>query len=144
MNRELGQTIKNLREAAGYSQGALARLIKASRPTVTQWENGSTKNIRGENLIALAKVFGITIDELLGSSHAKIGDTLSISHGARHVIQRLQQLEQSGSSSPVVLEAIERILDLAEQSGPKKQDAKSGNGYNKLMEQPTDDGNKQD
>ena len=65
MRKRIGERIKELRESRGWSQAQLARKIHVSRPTVTQWESGSTENVRGENLIALARVFGITIDELL-------------------------------------------------------------------------------
>ncbi|MEJ2061266.1 MAG: helix-turn-helix transcriptional regulator [Gammaproteobacteria bacterium] len=65
MRKNVGDRIKALRERAGMSQAELARRIHVSRPTITQWESRSTKNIREDNLIALAKAFGISVDELL-------------------------------------------------------------------------------
>lgn len=65
MQINVGERIRELRVAAGWSQAELAKKISVTRPTVTQWENGSTKNVRDENLVALARVFGISVDELL-------------------------------------------------------------------------------
>ncbi|HSH43436.1 MAG TPA: helix-turn-helix transcriptional regulator [Arenicellales bacterium] len=73
MRKSIGERIRELRLAEGWSQGELARRIQVSRPTVTQWENGVTKNLRGENLNAVARAFGISVDELLsGQTHSVV------------------------------------------------------------------------
>lgn len=60
---KLGQNIKRLRKEKGISQEALADAIGVSRQAVSKWETGATYPDT-ENLLALAKLFGITVDEL--------------------------------------------------------------------------------
>lgn len=61
----LGARIRSYRMARGWSQADLASKIGVSRPTVTQWESGDTKNIRNDNLVSLAKALQISLNELL-------------------------------------------------------------------------------
>ncbi len=61
---KLGKRIKKLRELTGISQEKLANLLGVSRPTVSQMENGERK-ITADELIELAKIFNISVDELL-------------------------------------------------------------------------------
>jgi len=60
----LGERIKNLRVANNMSQNDLAMRIDVSRQAVTKWENGGGLP-EIDNLIALADVFGISVDYLV-------------------------------------------------------------------------------
>jgi transcriptional regulator with XRE-family HTH domain len=51
----LGSRIKWVREREGISQQMLADAVGVSRAAVSQWENGQTKGLRPENLIAVAE-----------------------------------------------------------------------------------------
>lgn len=62
----LGEKIKNLRERNGYSQERLAEQLGVSRQAVSKWETGLSRPDMG-NLIALAKLFHISFDELIGN-----------------------------------------------------------------------------
>lgn len=54
-----------LRKNRGLTQQTLADVIEVSQQTVAQWEKGSREpNL--EKLIALAKLFGVTLDYLVG------------------------------------------------------------------------------
>lgn len=53
-----------LRIRKGYSQGELAQLLGTHQGVVSNWERG-TKTPRVSNLRKLAKVFDMTIAELL-------------------------------------------------------------------------------
>lgn len=58
------EKLKNLRSQAGYSQEQLAEKLNASRQAITKWETaGGLPDI--ENIIAIANLFDISIDELL-------------------------------------------------------------------------------
>lgn len=57
--------IKQLREAAGMKQSELADRMNVRPPTVFKWENGMA-NPTIANLIQLAEVFGVSLDELVG------------------------------------------------------------------------------
>lgn len=60
----LNDRIKRLRKEAGLTQETLASLLGVSRPTVTQMEIG-TRRPTIPDLIKLADIFNLTLDELL-------------------------------------------------------------------------------
>ena len=58
------EKLKSLRKASGMSQETLAEKLCVSRQAVTKWEtDNGTPDI--DNMIAISKLFGITVDELL-------------------------------------------------------------------------------
>lgn len=60
------ERIKGLREKLGISQKRLADLLRISPPSVSNWEHGKTKPTKA-NLQAMAKLFGVSIDYLMGT-----------------------------------------------------------------------------
>jgi SOS-response transcriptional repressor LexA len=55
---------------------ALAAFANVSRSAVTDWRNGNTKNIEGENALAVAKFFGANTEWVIkgkGSKYPKVG-----------------------------------------------------------------------
>ena len=61
----LGDKIRGLRCAMGLSQEGLAERLHVSRQAVTKWETGAgVPDV--ENLMGIADVFGLSMDELLG------------------------------------------------------------------------------
>lgn len=56
---------KECREAAGISQKAAAISLNVSAPSVSAWESGKNGPTL-ENLIAMAELYHVTTDELLG------------------------------------------------------------------------------
>ena len=61
----LNEKILYYRKKTGLSQEALAAKVGVSRQAVSKWELGETTP-DVEKLVILAKVFGVTTDELLG------------------------------------------------------------------------------
>lgn len=57
--------LRALREAAGLSQRELARLIGQEQSNVRYWETSGTLP-RSDVLIPMARVLGVTVEELLG------------------------------------------------------------------------------
>lgn len=53
-----------LRTKAGWSQEFVARQIEVSRQTIMNWESGEN-NPTVDKVIKLAKLFGVTVEELL-------------------------------------------------------------------------------
>lgn len=53
-----------LRTKAGWSQEFVARKMEVSRATIVNWERGNTEPSISE-AVKLAKLFGITIEELI-------------------------------------------------------------------------------
>ena len=64
MAHDIGPRIAELRLARGLSQEALANELGISRQAVSRWERGEALPDT-ENLIALANLFGVTLDELV-------------------------------------------------------------------------------
>lgn len=61
---KIGQQIKALREKAGMSQDALARLMKLPRPAISQIESGARK-IATDELVMFSKILRVPVDDLL-------------------------------------------------------------------------------
>lgn len=62
----LSDNIRNYRKENNLSQDELAEKLGVSRQSISLWENGQTQPTV-DNIIALAKIFNITADELLES-----------------------------------------------------------------------------
>lgn len=56
---------ERLRNKAGLSQEALARVMGLSRMTIANWEKGKTEPSASQ-IKVLADIFGVTTDQLLG------------------------------------------------------------------------------
>ena len=63
-----------LRKSRGLTQQALADIADVSQQTVAQWEKG-TREPNLEKLIALAKLFGVTLDYLVGVENYSANST---------------------------------------------------------------------
>ena len=63
----LSDNIKNYRKESNMSQDDLAEKLGVSRQSISLWETGQTQPTI-DNIIALAKIFNISSDMLLGSS----------------------------------------------------------------------------
>ena len=64
MNIQTANRLCELRKARGLSQEELADKLNVSRQAVSKWERGESSPDT-DNLIELAKIYGITIDELI-------------------------------------------------------------------------------
>lgn len=63
----LGENLQRLRRAKGLSQDEVAQKLFLSRQSVSKWENdGAEPGV--ENLKALSRLYGVTIDELVGNT----------------------------------------------------------------------------
>lgn len=64
VQRSLAQSLQENRKRCGLTQEQLAQRLDVSRQAVSKWENGTAEPSTA-NLLALAEVFGITVDQLL-------------------------------------------------------------------------------
>lgn len=64
MTLEIGQRLAEMRKQAGLSQEALAEKLGISRQAVSKWERAESAPDT-DNLIALSKLYGVSLDELL-------------------------------------------------------------------------------
>ena len=65
-NTKLGSLIRALRREAGMTQRELAEALGVTDKAVSKWESG-TADPSTSNLLALAKLFGVSAEELLKS-----------------------------------------------------------------------------
>lgn len=128
--KELGLTQDDLMEPLDVStRGAVGHYLSGRRkPSI-------------EQAAALARALQMSLDELVFGRGPRRSDADAISSPeAQHVLERLRHIEQSGSSSPTLFDAIEKVLDLVETTELRSsKEKKGGKGYDDLMEQPTDD-----
>lgn len=66
MNIKLADRLVALRKENGYSQEVLAEKLGLSRQSISKWERAEASPDT-DNLIALAQVYNMTLDELLGN-----------------------------------------------------------------------------
>lgn len=67
MTTPIGQRIRKARTAKGLTQQEVADAVGVSRATVAQWENGDTKELKGENLLQIAGLFQFKFESLVTS-----------------------------------------------------------------------------
>lgn len=72
--RATGQNIKTLRKAAGISVRDLQAVLGFTNPqAIYKWQNGdSLPSV--DNLVILASVLGVTVDEILVTDDDEAGD----------------------------------------------------------------------
>ena len=70
MNIKLADRLVELRKEHKLSQEALAEKLGLSRQSISKWERAEASPDT-DNLIALAEVYGITLDQLLGNNEPK-------------------------------------------------------------------------
>ncbi len=64
MDIKTADRLQELRKSHGYSQEALSEKLGVSRQAVSKWERGESSPDT-DNLIALADIYGITLDDIL-------------------------------------------------------------------------------
>ncbi|MEX1307318.1 MAG: helix-turn-helix transcriptional regulator [Eubacteriales bacterium] len=73
MNVETATRLVTLRKRAGLSQEELADRIGVSRQAVSKWERAESSPDT-DNLIALAKTYGVRVDDMLNADIAPDGE----------------------------------------------------------------------
>lgn len=79
--------IKELREARGLSQEALAEQLKIPRSTVTHYENSDDRHPRQQRLKDIADFFGVSVDYLIGRS-----ETIELSESEKRFLKDIDEL----------------------------------------------------
>lgn len=70
MNLEIANRLVSLRKAHGLSQEKLAEKLGVSRQAISKWERGEASPDT-DNLVALAEVYGTTLDALVNPAKAE-------------------------------------------------------------------------
>lgn len=96
MDLAMAQRLVDRRKAAGLSQEALAAQLGVSRQAVSKWER-SESSPDTDNLIALAALYGVSLDELLYGETAGDGD------GGTEASDETEETENSTLTKPAVV-----------------------------------------
>ena len=78
MNNELAKRLISLRKERGLSQEALAAALHVSRQAISKWERGEASPDT-DNLIALAVLYRVSLDELVGFSLPEYEESEAVS-----------------------------------------------------------------
>ena len=100
----LGPRIATLRRAAGMSQGDLAQRLQVSSSTVGMYEQGR-REPSAETLVALARIFGVTIDYLL-TGQASLQEQKTVSDAMDLVLSDTQTHLDKRSKRPLSREEL--------------------------------------
>lgn len=92
MDLAMAQRLVDRRKAAGLSQEALAAQLGVSRQAVSKWER-SESSPDTDNLIALAALYGVSLDELLYREAASDAD--SSEDGSTETVDEAKEAEDS-------------------------------------------------
>lgn len=92
MDLAMAQRLVDRRKAAGLSQEALAAQLGVSRQAVSKWER-SESSPDTDNLIALATLYGVSLDELLYGEAASDAD--GSEDGSTETVDEAKEAEDS-------------------------------------------------
>lgn len=92
MDLAMAQRLVDRRKAAGLSQEALAAQLDVSRQAVSKWER-SESSPDTDNLIALAALYGVSLDELLYGEAASDAD--GSEDGSTETVDEAKEAEDS-------------------------------------------------
>lgn len=93
--------LRELREKYGYTQDQVAEAINMSRITYVRYES-DMRNVRGPELMALAELYHVTVDYILGGSDEIETQPADDDELRTRAIERVQSLPDP---------ALTRVLD---------------------------------
>ena len=72
----MGERLKRLRQARGLTQPQFAKMVGVTKSAVSQWEGGSTKNLKLEVLALVLEVLNTDLQYLVwGENRAPAGSS---------------------------------------------------------------------
>ena len=89
----LSDNLQRLRKEKGLSQEDVAQKLFVSRQSVSKWENGNAEP-GVENLKALAGLYGVTLDELVGNVTAEGGLSADFGPDSAYTVDQRQAEER--------------------------------------------------
>lgn len=98
MDLAMAQRLVDRRKAAGFSQEALAAQLGVSRQAVSKWER-SESSPDTDNLIALAALYGVSLDELLYGEAADDADCPEGSDAGTEASDKAEEDENSADNT---------------------------------------------
>lgn len=126
--------LKQLREDAGMSQADLASRIDVSQSTVGMWESG--KNMpKPKTLNALAGLFGVSVDYLIGNSDTAPMQEQDAGNNAPDRAPRYFVNPPEPQALDDIVKILEAHIESRQATVPKTKEARIlSNGIDKLPE----------
>ena len=109
MDLAMAQRLVDRRKAAGLSQEALAAQLGVSRQAVSKWER-SESSPDTDNLIALAALYGVSLDELL---YGKAVDDADCSEGSDAGAEASDEAEEDKDSADNTSRSDKPLVDIS-------------------------------
>lgn len=119
MNVEIAQRLADRRKQAGLSQEALAEQLGVSRQAVSKWER-SESSPDTDNLIALAQLYGLSLDDLLYVDD-EIRDDVTFEAADRASERQAEQTPPPAPASPTDAAAAADASDDSESASYDKK-----------------------
>ena len=88
----MGDRISRRRAELGLTQAAIARKLGVVRQTVSLWENGHVRDLRGRHLRELARVLQVEPDWLLYGSRGQVTEPQPAEYAPDSLVERVLQL----------------------------------------------------
>jgi len=108
---ELGNRMAELRKARDITQVQMAEMLSVSQQTINSYET-ARRRIPASALPTIAKIFSITIDELLGEQKKQLKGKRGPSSKLHQQMEQVSQLPRS--KQKLISEMIEAVLLQAE------------------------------
>ena len=109
MDLAMAQRLVDRRKAAGLSQEALAAQLGVSRQAVSKWER-SESSPDTDNLIALAALYGVSLDELL---YGEAVDDADCSEDSDAGAEASDEAEEDGDSADNTSRSDKPLVDIS-------------------------------
>lgn len=109
MDLAMAQRLVDRRKAAGLSQEALAAQLGVSRQAVSKWER-SESSPDTDNLIALAVLYGVSLDELL---YGEAVDDADCSEDSDAGAEASDEAEEDGDSADNTSRSDKPLVDIS-------------------------------
>lgn len=109
----LGEQIKKLRVAKKMTLALMAKRVGVTLSTVAAYENG-TRNPSFDVLVRIARLFNVTIDNLLGYTDRDLLDATDLSTEQRNSVQEIISIYRKYNEAIALLKR--NNLDITEES----------------------------
>jgi transcriptional regulator with XRE-family HTH domain len=114
---DIGKSIKIMRKNFGFTQVELAKKLNVAQKVISDYEKGKTKPSR-DKLPILSSLFGISIDELLGTKEVQHKTINKPIHRNKRVVKAFDMFEKLPAHEQRVV--LKQITLLAESIQKKK------------------------
>ncbi len=103
---EFGKNLRRMRKDRRMTGPELGEKLGIAQPTITGWERG-TFEPRFHNLVALADVFGVSIDEFFGRKPPSASDTAIVEKSPHATVVQ----HSAGASVDAQLAALTAVIE---------------------------------